>query len=77
MRNDDLLVTPDMTILDVVSKYRSTDKIFKQYDEAAGVCICCEALFDPIKDVAVRFNLNLDRLMSELRDQVAQEPSRE
>ncbi len=44
-------ISPDMTILDVVSKYRSTETVFKQYDEPAGVCLCCQALFEPLTGV--------------------------
>jgi len=31
-------ITADMTILDVVSRYRETERVFKQYDDKAGVC---------------------------------------
>lgn len=45
-------IDPDMTILDVVSRYRQAEAVFERYDEKAGVCLCCQALFDPLKDVA-------------------------
>lgn len=57
-----------MTILDVVSRYRQTESVFKQYDEKAGVCLCCQALFDPIEDVAETYGLDLGQLMADLRD---------
>ena len=28
----------EMTVLDVVSKYRETEAVFKQYDQQAGEC---------------------------------------
>jgi len=56
----------DMTVLDVVSKYRQTEDVFKKYDEQAGECICCEALFDPLKDVAEKYRLDLEMLMADL-----------
>jgi hypothetical protein len=56
----------DMTVLDVVSKYRQTEDVFNKYDEQAGECICCQALFDPLKDVAERYKLDLERLMADL-----------
>jgi hypothetical protein len=55
-----------MTVLDVVSKYRRTEDVFKKYDEKAGECICCQALFEPLKDVAKKYKLDLERLMADL-----------
>jgi len=60
------VITPEMTVLDVIAKYRSTETVFKSYDQQAGVCICCEALFDSLEDVAHKFGLNLEKLLSEL-----------
>jgi hypothetical protein len=56
-----------MTILDVVSRYRQTEAVFKQYDKKAGVCLCCHALFDPLKKVAHNYGLNLSDLISDLK----------
>jgi hypothetical protein len=67
-------ISPDMSILDVVSRYRSTETVFKQYDEMAGVCLCCQALFDPLKDVADKYGLDLKLLMADLVDAVSGEP---
>jgi hypothetical protein len=57
-----------MTVLDVVSMNRQAEAIFRRYDEKTGVCLCCEALFEPLSSVAVRYGLDLDRLMEDLRD---------
>ncbi len=59
-------ITSDMTILDIVSSYRETEKVFKRYDEKAGVCLCCQALFDPLEDVAEKFGLDLEQVLSDL-----------
>jgi hypothetical protein len=56
----------DMTILDVVSRYRQTELVFKRYDEKAGACLCCQALFDPLRNVAKKYNLNLGQLVADL-----------
>ena len=63
-------IQPDMTVLDVVSRYRQTEAVFKKYDEQAGVCICCEALFEPLKVVSEKYGLNLKGLLSELESVV-------
>jgi len=59
-------ILPEMTVLDIVSKYRETEAVFKQYDEHTGECICCQALFEPLQDVAARYRLDLERLLSDL-----------
>ena len=59
-------IRPEMTVLDVVSKYRKTEAVFKQYDKQAGVCICCQALFEPLSKVAVRYGLKLEKLLADL-----------
>lgn len=59
-------IQPDMTVLDVVSRYRQTEAVFRKYDEQAGVCICCEALFESLKTVSEKYGLDLKSLLSEL-----------
>jgi len=60
------LVIPEMTILDVVHRYRGSQDVFKRYDEKAGVCLCCKALFDPLDKVADRYGLDLEELLEDL-----------
>ncbi len=59
-------IRPDMTVLDIVSQYRATQDVFKQWDDKAGECICCNALFEPLKAVAEKYSLDLDTLTREL-----------
>jgi hypothetical protein len=59
-------INADMTILDVVSRYRQTESVFRQYDEKAGACLCRQALFDPLKDVANKYGLDLDQFVADL-----------
>jgi hypothetical protein len=59
-------IRPEMTVLDVVFKYRQTEAVFKQYDQQAGECICCQALFESLQDVAARYNLDLEELLTDL-----------
>lgn len=60
------LIRPKMTVLDVVSRYRQTESVFRQYDKQAGECICCQALFDPLQDIARRYGLDLGKLLADL-----------
>ena len=59
-------IRPEMTVLDVLSRFRRTEAVFRKYDEKAGECICCNALFEPLKNLAAKYHLNLDNLLREL-----------
>lgn len=59
-------IRPEMTVLDVVSRYRQTEAVFKKYDKQAGECICCQALFEPLRKVAIRYGLNMEQLLTDL-----------
>ncbi|MBC2714763.1 MAG: hypothetical protein HF978_05570 [Desulfobacteraceae bacterium] len=59
-------ITPEMTVLDIVSQYRETEVVFKQYDEPAGECICCNALFETLAAVAKKYDLNIQRMLDDL-----------
>jgi len=63
----DFFIHPEMNVLDVVSKYRETEAVFKQYDERAGECICCQALFEPLRGVATKYGLDLKKLITDLQ----------
>ena len=60
-------ITPEMTVLDIVSRYRETEAVFKRYDAVAGECICCNALFDTLKDVADKYRLDLTEILCALK----------
>jgi hypothetical protein len=66
-------IHPDMTILDIISKYRQTEAVFKSYDEKAGVCLCCRALFETLKDTAKRYGLPLQELITDLETAATQD----
>lgn len=59
-------IRPEMTVLDVISRFRETEGVFKKYDKAAGECICCQALFDPLRKVAAKYGLDLEKLLNDL-----------
>jgi len=55
-----------MTVLDVVSRWRETEAVFKRYDAQAGECICCRSLFESVQDVAQKYGLDLKSLLRDL-----------
>lgn len=59
-------ITPDMTVLDIVSNNKSTIEIFRGYDEQAGECICCSSLFETLDKVAEKYGIDLDTILSDL-----------
>ena len=61
-------ITPDMTIVEVLSQYRQTEEVFRGYEEEARGCLLCHALFDTLAEAAAKYGLNLDRLMNDLKE---------
>jgi hypothetical protein len=59
-------IQPEMTVLDVVSRYKGSEAILKEYDEQAGICICCQALFKTLREVAEKYDIDLGQLLAEL-----------
>ena len=60
------LVKPQMKVVEVIYRFRPTEAVFKRYDQKAGECICCQALFDSVGQVAVKYGLDLAELLTEL-----------
>ena len=67
MPDENIDIHPQMTVLDVVSQWRETEAVFKRYDAQAGACICCQSLFESVRDVAEKYHLDLKRLMADLK----------
>ena len=55
-----------MTVLDIIDRHQATATVFKACNERAGECICCQALFDTVPQVADRYGLALNQLIDEL-----------
>ena len=59
-------ITEEMTVLDIISAYPETETTFKFYDEQVGGCICCQMLFEPVRQVAEKYNLDMTELLVKL-----------
>jgi len=59
-------ITPEMTVLEVSYRHRQTEQVFRKYDATAGECLCCQALFDSLADLARKYDLKLDQLLADL-----------
>ena len=60
------VITPEMTILDILSEYRETEAIFRGLETRTGTCICCQGLFLTLRTAAGRFGFDLETLLTEL-----------
>lgn len=67
-------ITPDLSVLEVIHRHRPTEAVFKAYEAQTGHCICCEALFDPLNQVADRYGLDLETLLDRLCRAAEEEP---
>jgi hypothetical protein len=65
-------ITLEMTVLEVICQYRQTEQIFRKYDAVAGVCLCCQALFDSLADLTRKYGLDPDALLADLEGSLAQ-----
>lgn len=61
-------IEPGMIVLDIVSTYSAAQEVFKRWDDRAGECICCNALFESLDAVAEKYNLDLAALVQDLRN---------
>ncbi|WP_367360053.1 hypothetical protein [Syntrophus sp. (in: bacteria)] len=73
MDDKTLVVTPEMTVLDVVSQHRETEKILKSLEEETGSCVCCQGLFLSVGEAAERFGFDLERVLSDLNSIISDE----
>ncbi len=66
MSEEKTVITPDMTLVEVLSQHRQTEEVFRSYEGEAKGCLLCHALFDTLAEAAAKYGLNLDRLMQDL-----------
>lgn len=60
------MLNKDMVILDIVERFPQTETVFHRYDEAAGVCILCQHLFDNLETVSFTYGFDIAQMLKEL-----------
>jgi hypothetical protein len=60
------MVSKDEEVLSVVERHPATQAVFEGYDAQAGECICCNALFQTIEEVAAKYSLDLEVLLKDI-----------
>lgn len=68
-------ITAQMTVLEILCQHRQTEQVFRRLDAAAGICICCQGLFDSLEELSHKYNLDLKKLLDELETVVDAEPN--
>ncbi len=66
MKNKTAAITQKTVILDIISRYRETEAVFKKLEVETGACICCQALFLTIGEAAARFGFDPDRAIDDI-----------
>ncbi|MDD2542777.1 MAG: hypothetical protein PHH28_17295 [Desulfuromonadaceae bacterium] len=62
------MITPEMTVLELLGQHPETEAVFESYKQKLGICICCEALFCTLDEVASRYEINYEDLVAQLND---------
>jgi hypothetical protein len=60
------VIGKDEEVLDVVEKFPATQVVFEAYETQAGECICCNALFQTIEEVAAKYSLDLEMFLADI-----------
>ncbi len=68
MSNSTEKISPNMTVLDVVSDNKSAIDVFKRYDAQAGECICCASLFETLDNVTKKYGIDLNAILNDLNN---------
>ena len=52
-------ISLQMTLFDIIYRWRAAERIITAYEAQAGVCLRCHALFDTLEEAAKKYNLDL------------------
>ncbi len=63
MEESSLTITAATPILDIISRHRQTEGIFKSLEAETGRCICCEGLFLSLGEASARFGFDLNSVL--------------
>ena len=61
-------ITPEMTLIEVLSQHRQTEAVFRTYEGEAQGCLLCHALFDTLAEAAAKYGLDLKKLLKDLQE---------
>jgi hypothetical protein len=61
------IITPNMSLLEIVELSPQSEEVFHQYDDEAGCCLLCNNLFDPLEEVAGIYSLDVNQILAKLK----------
>ncbi|WP_462324650.1 hypothetical protein [Desulfoplanes sp.] len=67
-------ITLSTQILEIVAAHKTTEPVFRKYDQLAGECVLCNALFETLETMAARYGLDVDDVLQQVR-QAASHPA--
>lgn len=68
-------LSPDMTLLDLLAAHPELEDVIRSFDEKAGTCLCCNALFDPLQEICRTYHLEETAFFSSLAAAIRPRPS--
>lgn len=68
MTAEKIKISPDMTVLDIVSKKKEAIDVFNRYEDQAGECICCSSLFETLEKISEKYHIDLETILNDLND---------
>jgi hypothetical protein len=60
------VITPNMSLLQIVELSPRAEEVLHQYDDEAGCCLLCNNLFDSLEEVAKVYSLDLNEILAKL-----------
>jgi hypothetical protein len=67
MTANSTLPTPETPIIDIISQYRETVKVFRRLEAQTGACICCQALFLPLRAASEQFGFEVEVVLADIK----------
>ncbi|MDD2219131.1 MAG: hypothetical protein PHO79_08235 [Desulfoplanes sp.] len=63
-------ITPRSIVLDIVSAHPDSEAVFRSYDQRAGECVLCNALFETLEELSQKYDLDLQEILTRLRPNI-------
>jgi predicted DNA-binding ribbon-helix-helix protein len=63
MSEEKPLITPEMTLIEVLHQHRQTEAVFRRFEGEVRGYLLCHALFDTLEEAAAKYALDLARLL--------------
>lgn len=70
--HEEVAVIKEMTLLDFVETYPDLEDAIRSYDQEAGVCLLCQALFSTLEEIQATYGIQMhDLILKALKQEKA------